>query len=104
MLSNGGAEGINFEISTICSLEPFSSLQSEQGILSQLTNCIPFCILFTDGFVSIQVDICAVDGALVFLIQMLSYKAPSKTLAIIENAGGILRNISSHVAVREDYR
>lgn len=44
------------------------------------------------------------DGALVFLVQMLSYKAPSKTLAIIENAGGILRNISSHVAVREDYR
>jgi hypothetical protein len=35
---------------------------------------------------------------------MLSYKAPSKTLAIVENAGGILRNISSHVAVREDYR
>ena len=51
-----------------------------------------------------QVDICAVDGALVFLVEMLSYKAPSKTLAIIENAGGILRNISSHVAVREDYR
>lgn len=49
-------------------------------------------------------DICAVEGALVFLVQMLSYKAPSKTLAIIENAGGILRNISSHVAVREDYR
>jgi adenomatosis polyposis coli protein len=35
---------------------------------------------------------------------MLSYKAPSKTLAIVENAGGILRNISSHIAVREDYR
>ena len=35
---------------------------------------------------------------------MLSYKAPSKTLAIVENAGGILRNISSRIAVREDYR
>lgn len=39
-----------------------------------------------------------------FLVDMLSYKAPSKTLAIVENAGGILRNISSHIAVREDYR
>jgi hypothetical protein len=35
---------------------------------------------------------------------MLSYNAPSKSHAIVENAGGILRNISSHIAVREDYR
>lgn len=35
---------------------------------------------------------------------MLTYKSPSQTLAIVENSGGILRNISSHVAVREDYR
>jgi hypothetical protein len=56
----------------------------------------------TDFF--FKVDICAVDGALGFLVDMLSYKAPSKTLAIVENAGGILRNISSHIAVREDYR
>jgi hypothetical protein len=35
---------------------------------------------------------------------MLSYDAPSKSHAIVENAGGILRNISSHIAVREDYR
>jgi len=49
-------------------------------------------------------EVCAVDGALAFLVQMLTYKAPSKTLAVIENAGGILRNISCHVAVREDYR
>jgi adenomatosis polyposis coli protein len=45
-----------------------------------------------------------VEGALGFLVDMLSYKAPSKTLAIVENAGGILRNISSHIAIREDYR
>ncbi|KAF7992517.1 hypothetical protein HCN44_004861 [Aphidius gifuensis] len=51
-----------------------------------------------------KVDICAVDGALCFLIDMLSYNIPSKTLAIIENAGGILRNVSSHIAVRDDYR
>jgi adenomatosis polyposis coli protein len=35
---------------------------------------------------------------------MLMYKSPSQTLAIVENSGGILRNISSHIAVREDYR
>jgi hypothetical protein len=52
----------------------------------------------------LQVDICAVDGALGFLVDMLSYDAPSKSHAIVENAGGILRNISSHIAVREDYR
>jgi hypothetical protein len=52
----------------------------------------------------LQVDICAVDGALGFLVDMLSYDAPSKSHAIVEYAGGILRNISSHIAVREDYR
>lgn len=49
-------------------------------------------------------EICAIDGALGFLVDMLTYKTPSKTLTIIENAGGILRNISSQVAVRDDYR
>lgn len=49
-------------------------------------------------------EICAIDGALGFLVDMLTYKTPSKTLTIIENAGGILRNISSQIAVREDYR
>lgn len=47
---------------------------------------------------------CAVPGAVAFLVKMLKYKAASNTLAIVENAGGILRNISSHIAVREDYR
>lgn len=35
---------------------------------------------------------------------MLRYKSTSNTLAIVENAGGIIRNISCHIAVREDYR
>jgi adenomatosis polyposis coli protein len=68
-----------------------------KSILSALWNLSAHCS-------TNKVDICAVDGALAFLVDMLSYKAPSKTLAIIENAGGILRNVSSHVAVREDYR
>lgn len=51
-----------------------------------------------------KAEICAIDGALGFLVDMLTYKTPSKTLTIIENAGGILRNISSQIAVRDDYR
>ncbi|KAJ8311612.1 hypothetical protein KUTeg_010967, partial [Tegillarca granosa] len=51
-----------------------------------------------------KADICAVDGALEFLVSTLTYKSPSKTMAVVENGGGILRNISSHITVREDYR
>ena len=51
-----------------------------------------------------QADICRVEGALEFLVATLTYKSPSKTLSIVENGGGILRNISSHIAVNEDYR
>lgn len=51
-----------------------------------------------------KAEICAIDGALGFLVDMLTYKTPSKALTIIENAGGILRNISSQIAVRDDYR
>ncbi|XP_053678014.1 adenomatous polyposis coli protein-like [Anopheles nili] len=48
--------------------------------------------------------ICEVTGALEFLIELLTYEAPSKTMSIVENAGGILRNISSHIAQCEPYR
>uniref|UniRef100_A0A6A7FVB8 Adenomatous polyposis coli homolog n=1 Tax=Hirondellea gigas TaxID=1518452 RepID=A0A6A7FVB8_9CRUS len=51
-----------------------------------------------------KAEICAVEGALAFICTSLTYKSQSRTLAIIENAGGILRNISSHIAVREDLR
>ncbi|XP_060066041.1 adenomatous polyposis coli protein-like [Ylistrum balloti] len=51
-----------------------------------------------------KADICAVDGSLEFLVGTLTYKSPSKTTAVIENGGGVLRNISSHITVREDYR
>ncbi|XP_023720019.1 uncharacterized protein LOC111871273 isoform X3 [Cryptotermes secundus] len=68
-----------------------------KSILSALWNLSAHCSIN-------KVDICAVDGALGFLVDMLSYDAPSKSHAIVENAGGILRNISSHIAVREDYR
>ncbi|XP_015606720.1 uncharacterized protein LOC107273236 isoform X2 [Cephus cinctus] len=68
-----------------------------KSILSALWNLSAHCS-------TNKADICAVEGALAFLVDMLSYKAPSKTLTIVENAGGILRNVSSHVAIREDYR
>lgn len=51
-----------------------------------------------------KAEICAVEGALAFICNTLTYKSQSKTLAIVENGGGILRNISSHIAVREDLR
>ncbi|CAG9858226.1 unnamed protein product [Phyllotreta striolata] len=68
-----------------------------KSILSALWNLSAHC---TEN----KSEICAVDGALGFLVDLLTYKTPSKSLAIIENSGGILRNISSQVAVREDYR
>ncbi|NWY05084.1 APCL protein, partial [Nothoprocta ornata] len=48
--------------------------------------------------------ICVVEGALGFLVSTLTYKCQSNSLAIIESGGGILRNISSLIATREDYR
>ncbi|KYO47871.1 hypothetical protein Y1Q_0005849 [Alligator mississippiensis] len=48
--------------------------------------------------------ICLVEGALGFLVSTLTYKCQSNSLAIIESGGGILRNVSSLVATREDYR
>ncbi|KAK0096967.1 hypothetical protein PV326_003732 [Microctonus aethiopoides] len=68
-----------------------------KSILSALWNLSAHCS-------TNKVDICAMDGALAFLVDKLSYKAPSKTLSIVENAGGILRNVSNHIAMREDYR
>ncbi|KAH8313567.1 hypothetical protein KR067_008286 [Drosophila pandora] len=68
-----------------------------KAILSALWNLSAHCS-------TNKAEFCAVDGALAFLVSMLSYEGPSKTLKIIENAGGILRNVSSHIAVCETYR
>ncbi|XP_060037879.1 adenomatous polyposis coli protein 2 isoform X2 [Erinaceus europaeus] len=48
--------------------------------------------------------LCQVQGALGFLVSTLTYKCASNSLAIIESGGGVLRNVSSLVATREDYR
>ncbi|KAK0083332.1 hypothetical protein PV325_008969 [Microctonus aethiopoides] len=68
-----------------------------KSILSALWNFSAHCTIN-------KVNICSVYGALGFLVDLLSFKAPSKRLAILENAGGILRNVSSHVAIDENYR
>lgn len=51
-----------------------------------------------------KADICAVPNALEFLVSTLNYKSPSGTFCIVENGSGVLRNVSSHIAVRDDYR
>lgn len=51
-----------------------------------------------------KMAICSVDGALGFLVSTLTYQCQSNSLAIIESGGGILRNVSSLVATRDDYR
>ncbi|XP_041968016.1 adenomatous polyposis coli homolog isoform X2 [Aricia agestis] len=68
-----------------------------KSVLSALWNLTAHCSMN-------KVALCSVEGALGFLVEMLSYNSPTKTLAIVENAGGIMRNVSSHIAVREDYR
>ncbi|XP_015927077.1 adenomatous polyposis coli protein isoform X2 [Parasteatoda tepidariorum] len=68
-----------------------------KSILSALWNLSAHCSMN-------KADICEVEGALEFLVSTLTYKSSSNTLSIVENGGGILRNVSSHIAVREDYR
>lgn len=68
-----------------------------KSILSALWNLSAHCSMN-------KADICETEGALEFLVSTLTYKSTSGTLSIIENGGGILRNVSSHIAVREDYR
>jgi adenomatosis polyposis coli protein len=51
-----------------------------------------------------KATICATPGSLEFLVRTLTYKSESKTLSIVESGGGIVRNISSHIATRDDYR
>lgn len=51
-----------------------------------------------------KVEICVVDGFLEFFVSILIYKFLLKTIVVIENGGGVLRNIFSYIIVREDYR
>ncbi|KAF7703744.1 adenomatous polyposis coli protein 2 [Silurus meridionalis] len=51
-----------------------------------------------------KMAICSVEGALGFLVSTLTYQCQTNSLAIIESGGGILRNVSSLIATRDDYR
>lgn len=51
-----------------------------------------------------KAEICASPGALKFLVKCLNYSSPSGNISVVESSGGILRNLSSHIAVRPDYR
>ncbi|KRT78692.1 Armadillo repeat containing protein, partial [Oryctes borbonicus] len=89
------------EVGTVTGLMKAAMMDSKENtlksILSALWNLSAHC---TEN----KAEICAIKDALGFLVDMLTYKTPSKSLAVIENSGGILRNISSQIAVREDYR
>ncbi|XP_058827481.1 uncharacterized protein LOC131687416 [Topomyia yanbarensis] len=91
-LSEIGTVKVLTRAAMICSIE-----NTLKAILSALWNLSNHCPPNRSEF-------CEVEGSLEFLIDMLSYEAASKTMSVIENAGGILRNISSHIALREDYR
>ncbi|KAI5698859.1 hypothetical protein M8J75_012831 [Diaphorina citri] len=50
-----------------------------------------------------KIDICQVEGALQFLIDKMK-SSTATSMTIVENAGGVMRNISSHISVKENYR
>ena len=81
-------------ISCLCS--PVLTTSPLQVILSALWNLSAHCK-------KNKSDVCSLDGSLVFLVQLLR----SKSTAVVENGGGILRNISSFIATcpqGEQYR
>ncbi|XP_031414891.1 adenomatous polyposis coli protein isoform X1 [Clupea harengus] len=79
-----------------CALEVHKE-STLKSVLSALWNLSAHC---TEN----KADICAVDGALAFLVGTLTHRSQTNTLAIIESGGGILRNVSSLIATNEDHR
>ena len=69
------------------SVEPGKDEQTLKVMLSALWNLSAHCK-------KNKADICEETGSLVFLVELL--RSSSET--IVENGGGILRNISSHIA------
>lgn len=84
------------KILTIAAME-CSQENTLKAILSALWNLSNHCA-------KNKAEICEIEGAIEFLVDMLVYEAASKTTAVIENAGGILRNISTHIALHENLR
>lgn len=97
--ADGSSKEILREVGTVSGLMKAAIIKTNRentlkSILSALWN-------LSGHSIENKSEICAVDGALGFLVDML---LPEKSPAIIENAGGILRNISNQIAMREDYR
>lgn len=82
-------------ITSLCS--PLVQESTLKSVLSALWNLSAHC---TEN----KADICAVDGALAFLVGTLTHRSHTNTLAIIESGGGILRNVSSLIATNEAHR
>lgn len=91
VLSEIGAVTILTKAAMACSME-----NTLKAILSALWNL--------SNSPQNKAEFCECDGAIDFLIDMLNYEAPSKTMHVIENAGGILRNVSSFISTKEEYR
>ena len=51
-----------------------------------------------------KAELCTLPSALKFLVKCLGYCSPAGNLSVVESSGGIIRNLSSHIAVRPDYR
>src|SRR6218665_3936744 len=89
------------EVGSVAALmEAAMAVQKESTLKSILSALWNLSAHFNEN----KKDICAVNGALRFLVSTLTYQSPSKTLVVVENGGGILRNISSRIAVCEEYR
>ena len=48
--------------------------------------------------------ICRTRTGIATLVCLLSYNSPSGTTVVVENVGGILRNLSNVISLHEDYR
>ena len=51
-----------------------------------------------------KAELCTLPSALKFLVKSLSYCSPAGNLSVVESSGGIIRNLSSHIAVRPECR
>ena len=66
-------------------------------ILSQVSPCY-LMLFYLKSSISLQRDICSVDGSLPFLVGLLKHRS----LDIVENSSGILRNMSNYIVTCDE--